>query len=201
MTEAQNRPAAGVLFLIVGVVAITFNDLMIKLLSGGYPLHEMVFIRSGIGIFFSLVLVQIEGGWGILRTKTPGLHLLRGLFVVVSNLSYFAALAVLPLADATALFFVAPLMITLLSIPILGEKVGPWRLGAVVIGFGGVILMMLAWRGENAPADVSLVVLALPIFAALTYALGNAGQPRCKRAFESVLQHITTLIVTFSEHL
>ena len=173
MTEALNRPAAGILFVIAGILAISVNDLLIKLLSGGYPLHEMVLIRSGIGICFSLVLVQLEGGWQILKTKTPGLHLLRGGLVVVSNLSYFAALAVLPLADATALFFVAPLMITLLSIPILGEKVGPWRLGAVVVGFGGVILMMQAWRGESAPADVHWLILVLPMFSALAYALNQ----------------------------
>jgi len=173
MTEALNRPAAGILFVIAGILAISVNDVLIKLLSGGYPLHEMVFIRSGIGICFSLVLVQLEGGWHILRTKTPGLHLLRGTFVVLSNLSYFAALAVLPLADATALFFVAPLMITLLSIPILGETVGPWRLGAVIVGFLGVLLMLLAWRGDSAPQDVSWFVLILPMFAALTYALNQ----------------------------
>ncbi|MCW1956187.1 MAG: DMT family transporter [Roseobacter sp.] len=173
MSEVMNRPAVGILFVIAGILAISVNDLLIKLLSGGYPLHEMVFIRSGIGICFSLVLVQLEGGWRILKTKTPGLHLLRGGFVVVSNLSYFAALAVLPLADATALFFVAPLMITVLSIPILGEKVGPWRLGAVVVGFGGVILMMQAWRGASAPSDVHWLILVLPMFSALTYALNQ----------------------------
>ena len=113
--------AAGIGFVLLGVMAISVNDMLIKQLSGGYPLHQMVFLRSAIGILFSLILVQWEGGWQILKTRTPGLHLLRGLLVVVSNLTYFAALAVMPLANATALFFVAPLMITLLSIPLLGE--------------------------------------------------------------------------------
>ena len=90
MTEALNRPAAGILFVIAGILAISVNDLLIKLLSGGYPLHEMVFIRSGIGICFSLVLVQLEGGWQILKTKTPGLHLLRGGLVVVSKPKLFS---------------------------------------------------------------------------------------------------------------
>lgn len=173
MTENLNRPSAGIFFIVIGVVAITLNDIMIKLLSGGYPLHEMVFIRSGLGICFGLIFVQLEGGFGILRTKTPWLHLMRGIIIVISNMTYFAALAALPLADATALFFVAPLMITLLSIPILGEKVGPWRLGAVAVGFCGVLLMMGAWRGDNAPADVPLIILVLPIISAFTYALNQ----------------------------
>ncbi|MBU2981914.1 DMT family transporter [Lentibacter algarum] len=202
MGEAQNRPTAGILFLIVGVIAITFNDLMIKLLSGGYPLHEIVFIRSSIGIMASLVFVYLEGGFQILRTKTPGLHLLRGIIIVISNMTYFAALAALPLADATALFFVAPLLITLLSIPLLGEKVGAWRLGAVVAGFVGVLLMMLAWRGDEAPADVPFIVLALPIVAALTYALNQIMTRKLgvasKASAMSVYIQLTFIVVSLT---
>ncbi|MEE4345658.1 MAG: hypothetical protein V2I53_02630, partial [Paracoccaceae bacterium] len=109
VTVPQNT-AAGIGFVLAGMAAISINDVLIKALSGGYPLHQMVFIRSAIGIMFSLMLVQMEGGFSILRTRNPGLHLMRGGLVVISNLTYFAALAVIPLAEATALFFVAPLM-------------------------------------------------------------------------------------------
>ena len=108
-----NRPAAGIAFIVLGMTAISVNDMMIKQLSGSYPLHQMVFIRSFIGIAFSLLLVQLEGGMSILATRTPLLHALRGVLIVISNLTFFTALAVVPLAEATALFFVAPLMITL----------------------------------------------------------------------------------------
>lgn len=169
VTVPQNT-AAGILFVLAGMTAISINDVLIKQLSGGYPLHQMVFIRSAIGILFSLMLVQMEGGFGILRTRTPGLHLMRGALVVISNLTYFAALAVIPLAEATALFFVAPLMITLLSIPLLGEKVGPLRMAAVTVGFGGVILMMRPWESST---EVSRLILFLPVLSALTYALNQ----------------------------
>lgn len=169
VTVPQNT-AAAIGCVLAGVAAISVNDVLIKQLSGGYPLHQMVFIRSAIGIIFSLLLVQMEGGFAILRTRTPGLHLMRGALVVVSNLTYFAALAVIPLAEATALFFVAPLMITLLSIPLLGEKVGPLRLAAVSVGFAGVVLMMRPWDSET---EVSRIILFLPVLAALTYALNQ----------------------------
>ncbi len=168
----SNNASAGIAFILVGMAAISVNDMLIKQLSGGYPLHQMVFIRSAIGICFSLVLVQFEGGFGILRTKTPFLHVIRGLLVVVSNMTFFTALAVIPLADATALFFVAPLMITLFSIPILGEKVGPLRLGAVVVGFIGAIIMMRPWQSSG-ESDVSRLILLLPILSATTYALNQ----------------------------
>lgn len=161
---------AGIVYILVGMTAISVNDMLIKQLSGDYPLHQIVFVRSGVGILFSLILVQAEGGLSILKTRQPFLHLLRGLLVVVSNMTYFVALAVMPLADATALFFAAPLFITLLSIPILGERVGPMRMAAVVVGFGGVILMQRPWEG-TAALDVNRLVLLLPVVSALTYAL------------------------------
>ena len=146
--------------------------MLIKQLSGGYPLHQMVFTRSIIGIMFSLIFVQMEGGWQILRTNQPGLHVLRGLLIVTSNMTFFVALAAIPLADATALFFAAPLFITLLSIPVLGEKVGPLRLGAVVFGFLGVVIMQRPWEGVDT-LGTSRLILLLPVVAALTYALNQ----------------------------
>jgi len=162
-----NNPALGIICIVLGMTAITVNDMLIKLLSDGYPLHQMVFLRSIIAVAFSLGMVQLEGGWKILRTDKPFWHLARGLLLVVSNLSFFAALAVLPLADATALFFVAPLFITLLSIPILGEKVGIRRISAVLVGFAGVLVMQRPW--ESAGSDK--LVMLLPVLAAFTYAL------------------------------
>ena len=167
----QDRPAAGIGILLLGMLAISVNDMLIKWLSGDYPLHQMVFIRSAIGIMFSLIIVQFEGGWQILKPRRPWLHALRGLLIVTSNMTYFAALAVLPLAEATALFFVAPLFITLLSIPFLGEKVGPWRLFAVLVGLIGVVIMQRPWESAEELA-VNRLVLILPVIAALTYA-GN----------------------------
>ncbi|MBT8436180.1 MAG: DMT family transporter, partial [Gammaproteobacteria bacterium] len=99
----------------------------------------------------------------------PWLHLLRGLLIVISNMTYFAALAVMPLAEATALFFVAPLFITLLSIPLLGEKVGLWRLLAVFIGLVGVVIMQRPWESAD-EMSVNRFVMLLPVIAALTYA-------------------------------
>lgn len=171
-TAPHNNAGLAILFVLIGVFCISINDLLIKQLSGGYPLHQIVFARSGIGILFSLIIVQYEGGFAILRTARPWLHALRGVMIVIANMAYFVALAVLPLADATALFFAAPLFITLLSIPMLGEKVGPLRLGAVAIGFAGVVIMQRPWA-DAGDLEVSRLVLLLPVLSALTYALNQ----------------------------
>lgn len=168
MAQQTDRPGLGILFICIGILAISVNDMLIKRLSGGYPLHQMVFTRSAIGLIFTLGFVFAEGGLRILRTNRPGLHLLRGLLVVCANLTFYAAVAVLPLGQVTALFFVAPLFITLLSIPMLGEKVGPLRLGAVLVGFAGVVVMQEPWKAD---LTVSRSVLLLPVIAAALYAL------------------------------
>jgi S-adenosylmethionine uptake transporter len=170
--NAHSQSSAAIAFIFSGVFAISINDMLIKQLSGGYPLHEIVFARAFIGILFGLGLVQLEGGWRILKTSQWHWHLLRGLLVVIANMTFFLALAALPLADATALFFVAPLFITLLSIPILGEKVGIMRLGAVAVGFLGVIIMQRPWADAES-LQASRLVLLLPVVAALTYALNQ----------------------------
>jgi S-adenosylmethionine uptake transporter len=167
---SHNRPVLAIACILLAITAISTNDALIKFLSADYPLHQLVFVRSAIGIILSLVMVQFEGGLHILRTDQPLLHFCRGLLVVISNMSYFSALAVLPLASSTALFFVAPLFITLLSIPLLGERVGVRRLTAVAVGFAGVILMQRPWANDALNVADRLVLL-LPVLAALTYAL------------------------------
>lgn len=160
--------ARGILFMVIAAAAISVNDMLIKLLSGGYPLHQMVFVRTAVGIVFSVGLLQLEGGFRLLRTDRPVLHAVRALAIVLCNMTFFAAIAVLPLADATAMFYVAPLFITVLSIPFLGEAVGARRLGAVAIGFVGVLVMLRPGMGGG--EIPSRWVLVLPVVAAFLYA-------------------------------
>ncbi len=203
-TVAENKSGLAILFILFGVLAISVNDMLIKQLSGQYPLHELVFLRSVLGLAFSVFLVQMEGGWRILKTRQPVLHAIRGLLIVAANMSYFAALAALPLADATALFFAAPLLITLLSIPILGEKVGVLRMTAVLVGFCGVILMQRPWAGADT-LEASRLVLLLPVFAALMYALNQLMTRKLgvssKASALSVYIHMSFIVVSLGFYL
>ena len=74
----------------------------------------------------------------VFRTQRLAAHLFRGVCVVLSNLTYFAALATMPLAEASAIFFVAPLLITASSAILLREHVGAWRWSALAVGMGWV---------------------------------------------------------------
>jgi len=152
------------------MLCISINDVTIKALSDAYPLHQMVFVRSALAIPFTLVFLTLERGWGTLWPARPGLQVVRALLIVIANLVYFAALTVLPIATATALFFVAPLFITALSVPILGEQIGPRRLAALVVGFAGVLVIVAPGAEGGGASGAPHWAYALPLVAALCYA-------------------------------
>ena len=156
----------GILCAMGAVVAFTTQDMAIKWLSGDYPLHQIILARAAIALILTLaILVPLEGGYGNLRTKRLPLHLLRGLAVVIANMTFFTGLASLPLGEATAIFFVAPLFITALSVLMLRERVGPRRWVAVLIGLTGVVVMIRPGGSTFQWAAL------LPLAAAFAYAM------------------------------
>jgi drug/metabolite transporter (DMT)-like permease len=139
----KSTTTIGILCALIAGISFSLNDLGIKFLSGDYPLHQIVLTRASVGILFTLaIFIPMEGGYHNLKTKRLGLHFLRGLFVVLANMSFFLGLAALPLSEATAIFFVSPLVITLFSVIFLGERVGPWRWFAVASGLLGAFIML-----------------------------------------------------------
>jgi drug/metabolite transporter (DMT)-like permease len=86
--------------------------------------------------------VMRSGGWSALRTRRPWAHGVRGLFAVCSMLAFFESLRLLPLATVIAISFAAPMFMTLLSVPLLKERVGVHRWGALLAGFLGVSLIV-----------------------------------------------------------
>ncbi len=171
MLPAQ-QPAAthrtttvGILCALGAWVLFSLNDAGIKLLSEDYALHQIVLIRSGIGILITLaILMPLEGGYSLIKTRHPVIHIIRGLCVVAANMAFFMGLAAISLPTATAIFFIAPLFITALSVVFLGEKVGIRRWMAICLGLAGVIVMLR-------PGSSAFQVAALlPLFSAFAYA-------------------------------
>ena len=169
--QASRTVLWGILLALGGSLVLSVNDMAVKALSDRYPLHQVVLTRAFVGIAVVVALLAwTRGPAGVLSgmaTGRPGLHALRVLCVLLSNITYFLGLAALPLADGVALFFVAPLLITALSVPLLGERVGPRRWAAVGAGLLGVVVMMRPGQGALQPAAV------LVLCSALAYALAS----------------------------
>ncbi|MEM7427445.1 MAG: DMT family transporter [Pseudomonadota bacterium] len=155
----------GIIAAVLASVAFTFNDAGMKLLSGDYPLHELVFIRAAIALTLTLAIIMpLEGGFSNIRTQFLGLHIIRGLCVVMANMTFFLGLASIPLSEATAIFFVSPLVLTAFSVLFLSERVGPRRWAAVLAGLAGAVIMLR-------PGSASFQAAALfPLAAAFGYA-------------------------------
>ena len=159
----QNQSGRGILYLCFGVFIFSLQDAIIKQVSGGYALTEVVFLRSCIGLPILLVLVHREVGWRRLLSSShlPALAL-RALIMLGAYTAYYMAFPALPLADAVALYFTVPLFVTALAAPVLGEHIG-WKVwAAVVLGFAGVLVMLQPGTGLFEPAALlSLVSAAL----------------------------------------
>jgi drug/metabolite transporter (DMT)-like permease len=165
MSDAASRIAIiGISCAVGGSVMLSLNDLFIKQLSDDYALHQVILVRAFVGLAFILGYMRFAGlKLSSLKTRLPKLHLIRATIVMLSNVGYFLGLAAMPIADAAAIGFVAPILVTLISVVVLGERVGWHRWGAVIMGLVGVIIMLRP-EGEFRWAAV------LILFSALCYA-------------------------------
>ncbi|MVO15454.1 DMT family transporter [Parasedimentitalea huanghaiensis] len=155
----------GILAALGAGVAFSIIDTIFKFLSGDYPLYEVVLFRSIVALAVLLaVIVPLEGGFHLLRTHQPRLHVLRCLAVLFANLCFFTGLALMPLAEAVAIAFATPLIVTTLSVIFLKEHVGPWRWGAVAVGFLGVLVII------RPGSDAFQPIAILPFLGACGYA-------------------------------
>ena len=155
----------GIVCVVGAITLFVLQDALIKWLSGAYPLHEIVLVRAASAIAVTLFVMRLEGGVHLLRTHRLGLQLARSGLLIVANCAFYMALAAMAIAEATSLFFVAPLLITALSALVLRDPVGPRRWAAVCAGLAGVIVMLRPGEG------VLRLVALLPIVAATAYAL------------------------------
>jgi drug/metabolite transporter (DMT)-like permease len=163
-TIPSNKQTLGMLSVAAGVSVFSLQDAIIKGLSGNFPVHEIVFVRSSVALPILLVVMMAEAR-GRPALSRLGLHLLRGLLMFFAFTGYYLAIAQLQLAQAIALFFTAPLFLTALSGPVLGERIHPRSWVAVAIGGAGVLTVLRPGVGDLDPA------LFLPVLSAFAYAL------------------------------
>lgn len=185
----HDRAGLGIASMILGIAAMSIMDGAAKWLGAGYSIIEIVFFRNLFALLPVLFIVWQGGGrralnigWG------PGLFL-RAALGTGAMFTFFTGLRSLPLAEAMAIAFVAPLFVTALSGPLLGEQVGLRRWGAVIVGFIGVLV--ITRPGAEAFQPAALLVLA----AALFYALAMLVTRRLARSNStpSILFYTTTI--------
>lgn len=154
------------LTMLVAVAMFAMMDAGLKQLSTHYPPFQVASLRGAASLPLVLVWALWTGGVAPLLRVRWSLHVLRGVLGVAMMATFVYAVSKLPLSTTYSIFFVAPLLITALSVPVLREKVGPRRWAAIVVGLIGVIVLLRP-TGEGM---ISLAALAV-LVAAVMYAV------------------------------
>jgi len=179
--------ARGIAYVCASALLSAFMSVGIKYLSDFYPAVELTFFRCAFGFIPVALIVRRGGGIKTLRTRRTLGHFLRAAAWTASFLLSFLSLHFLALANAVALSFLAPLFMTVLSVPMLGERVGIHRWSAVLVGFIGIVFMA---RPDGGVFQLGAV---FGIASALFWAIGSLSVRQLTRSE-------TTPAITFYTH-
>ena len=155
----------GILWMCAGVFCFSAGDALSKWLGEVHSPVQIIFFRTLVSLPLIALIAHFSGGLRKLSTQRPGLHLVRGLLATAAMLCFVYSLTLLPLAETTAIAFAAPLFVTLLSVPLLGERVERLPLTAAIVGFLGVLVVVRPGGESFQPG--ALVVVATALFYAL----------------------------------
>lgn len=187
-TDARSdRPVLGIVLMLLAVTSFSGGlDTTAKYLTGSLPVAQIVWARYAFHTALMVAALPFLGGRRRLRTRRLPLQVVRSLFLLGATAFFFSSLKYLQLAEATSITFVSPLVVTVLSIPVLKERVGPRRWAGVGAGFLGVIVITRPGSGVMHWAAV------LPLGMALCYACYQVAT----RGLSDTEHPITTLFYT-----
>jgi drug/metabolite transporter (DMT)-like permease len=184
-----SRNLTGIAFVVAGLLAFSVQDVIIKLLSGSYAIHQIVLIRSLVALPILLVLAGAQGGWRAFIGKRPGLLTIRSILLYTAYTCYYLAVAALPIADALAITFLSPLIVTALAKPLLGIEIDASRWLAICLGFLGTLVMLRPGFGIFEPAAL------FAIGSATCYALSSIMTRQLGAVVSSATMSLHSMLV------
>ena len=166
----RHNIARGILFMCLAVLMMPVMNAIAKSLTVDYPIAQVVWARFT-GHFICMTLVfWPRRGWRLFKSARPSIQFARSTIMFASNGAYIAALSTVALANASAIMFMAPILVTALSAPILGEKVGIRRWSAVLVGFIGALIIIRPGMAQSAFAASGLGI-GLLVFSMISFAI------------------------------
>lgn len=193
LPSSRNDTTSGLAMMTVAMIVVPVIDAIAKHLSAEIPPLEIACLRFVVGSALLVPLVVWRGGWRILRQPHLGLHFLRGAGIAGATAFFFAAVAFMPLAEVAAIFFVEPLILTLLSALVFGERIGWRRIAAVLVGFCGAMLIIrpsFAEFGWSALLPLGAAV-SFSIYMIITRRLAGDSDPWTLQALANVSGAVT----------
>ena len=180
---------AGLPFLLAGTASFGILDAVAKLLTQSYHPLQVTWARFALAFIFVLPFALRLAARGRLRSRRPGLQLLRASLLAACNFMFFLAIQTMQLAEVQAISFVSPLLVTVLAAVTLGERVGPRRLVAVAIGLLGVVIILrpgsgvLHWAAGFALAQA----IGTAVFHLVTRAISAHDPPQLTFVYTSTV--------------
>jgi len=193
----------GIVLLLSAMLFFAVQDAVVKFVIQTFAVMQVLTWRLCFVVVLLTIIVVSKAGFSVLVTAHWRLMCVRGLIAFLAFTIYYIALIQLPLADAATVLMTAPLFVTALSVPLLGEHVGLHRWGAVFIGFAGVVILL------NPGADLFRPIILLPLISAFFYSmipiltrLIDAQESSLAITFYTALTYaILCLIVSAAIHL
>ncbi|MDB5980550.1 MAG: rane protein [Pseudomonas sp.] len=163
LVKGIDQPAKGIALICLAVLLFSSHDTLSKYLSAFYPIVMVVWVRYVVHTLLMLAIFIPKSGLAVIRTKRPGLQFARAVCLIGTSLFFTTGLRYIPLAEATAVNFLAPLLVTALSVPLLKEHVSRGQWAAVLAGFVGVMIVVRPGGSLFTPA------ILLPLASALCF--------------------------------
>ncbi len=185
----------GVGFLVLALVISSLQPVAVKWIGGNYPILEMLLLRTLVALPLTLLFYRYEGRRGLPATRHLKAEILRGLFLFLSYTTYMMGVMALPLAEVETIRFSGPIIITLSSMFLLGEKVEVQRWLALLVGFTGVLLVVRPGSTTFNPG--SIFILTSVVFYALTVMSTRTLQSTDSSATMAFYSSLVYLVATF----
>ncbi|GGE37067.1 membrane protein [Primorskyibacter flagellatus] len=154
-------PLPGILFALLAFALFSTHDVVVKTLGGTYAPFQVIFFSVLFSFPITTVVLMRDATAGTLLPVHPKWVIARTIAAVLASICAFYAFSVLPLADAYAIMFASPLLITLLAIPVLGERVRLRRGLAIVVGLSGIIVVLQPGQAELTLGHLAALVSAI----------------------------------------
>lgn len=175
MLPSSNHFLRAVVYILLAILLFDLQGVIIKFLGDRYPVQQLASFRNIFGLLPSLLVLFLSREWHSrgkqLKIRQWRLGLLRGLSIAVAQFCFYLSITKMELATAATLAYISPVLITMLSVPILKHHVGLWRWMAVITGFIGVLMIM------DPGSDLFTAYSLLPIVASLGYSLSTVCVP------------------------
>jgi len=163
LSRLGSNPGLGVATMLFSILLFSMMDAMVKWLGGHYPTQQIMFFRSLVAMIPVAAIIVSRGGIKVLKTRQPAMHLLRSLLGISAMACAFYAFSLMRLADAISILHTAPLIMTALSIFLLGEKVGLHRWSAIIAGFLGMLIVIRPGESMLESGSLFMLIAALLI--------------------------------------